>query len=100
MDSFVDGGEIAIVKAIGIGGGSVSGDAILDRSKNMDVYEAMDILKTLMDTGYVICDRDTFRDNDDFRKAEFHVNSGYTKALKKAVDPDSDSKTPKRIRRE
>jgi len=100
MDIYLDGGEIAIVKAIGIGGGVTTGEIVLDRAKNLDIYEAMDVLKGLMLTGYVICDRDSFRDNDDFRAAEFHVNSGYSKALKLAVDPDSEPKTPKRIRRE
>ena len=100
MDIYLDGGEIAIVKAIGIGGSAITGADILDRAKNLDIYEAMDVLKGLMMTGYVICDRDSFRDNDDFREAEFHINSGYTKALKLAIDPDSEPKKPKRIRRE
>ena len=100
MDIYLDGGEISVVKAIGIGGGVATGAMILDRAKNLDIYEAMDVLKGLTMTGYVICDRDSFRDNDDFREAEFHVNSGYTKALKAAVDPESEPAKPRRIRRE
>jgi hypothetical protein len=100
MDIYLDGGEIAIVKAIGIGGGVATGDTLMDRTQNMDIHEVIDVLKGLMTTGYVICDRDTFRDNDDFRNAEFHVNSGYTKALKLAVNPEPQSKKSRRIRRE
>jgi len=100
MDIYLDGGEVAIVKAIGLGGTVATGEMILDRAKNLDIYEAMDVLKGLMLIGYVISDRDSFRDNDDFREAEFHLNSGYTKALRNAIDPDSEPKRPKRIRRE
>lgn len=100
MDIYLDGGEISIVKAIGIGGGVTSGETLLERVPALDIYDAIDVLKGLTTTGYVICDRDSFRDHDDFRQAEFHVNSGYTKALKHAVDPESEPAKPRRIRRE
>lgn len=99
-DIFLDGGETAIIKAIGIGGSAITGDIILDRAKNMDAYEAMDICKNLIDLGYVICDRETFSSTEDFREAEFRVNSGYTKALRNALDPEPQAAKPKRVRRE
>jgi hypothetical protein len=100
LDIFLDGGETAVIKAIGIGGGAMTGEHILDRAKGMDLYEAMDVCKGLIDLGYLICDRDTFSSTDDFRNAEFRVNSGYTKALRKAIDPEPQSAKPKRVRRE
>lgn len=99
-DIFLDGGETAIVKAIGLSGSVVNGEMILDRAKSMDIREVIDVIQCLMSTGYVICDHDTFKDSDAFRKAEFHINSGYSKELKQALDPEPDSKKPRRIRRE
>jgi hypothetical protein len=37
--------------------------------------------------GYVLADKQSFHNFDDVEHAEFHVNSGYAKDLKEALDP-------------
>jgi hypothetical protein len=96
----LDGAEISVVKAIGIGGGEVDGGTLIGRCKELEVNEIIDTLKGLISVGYIEADEASFYDEDDMEKVHFHVNSGYAKDLKEAVDPEDAPRQSKRVRRE
>jgi hypothetical protein len=97
----LDGGEVSMVKAIGVGGGTLSGDELVDRVVGMESAEFIDTLQGLIMMGYVVSDRQSFHSLDDVKSANFHVNSGYAKALREAVDPRfKPEKKSRRVRRE
>ena len=97
----LDGGEVQMLKAMGLGGSNISGEHLLERVIGFDEADFIDTLQGLMMMGYVIADKQAFHDFEDVKKAEFHVNSGYSKALREAIDPRSGPKTrSRRVRRE
>ena len=100
MDIHLDGGEITVIKAIGIGGSEVDGEALLTRVAPMEAAEVIDTLKGLVMMGYVSADNSSFHAVEEFKKMKFRVNSGYAKDLKEALDPQPQKPRSKRVRRE
>jgi hypothetical protein len=100
MDINLDGGEISIIKALGTGGGEVSGEDLLGRVPHLEGAEVIDTLQSLLMLGYVSADKSSFHEIDDMKKIHFRVNSGYAKDLREALDPTPDQKKSKRVRRE
>ena len=96
----LDGAEISIVKAIGIGGGEVDGGTLIERCADLELAELMDVLHGLMDLGYVEGDSDVFYNAEEMADIKFRVNSGYSKDLKDALDDKPQPKKSKRVRRE
>ncbi len=94
----LDGGEVTILKAIGLGGTVVSGETILERVHGLEEAEIMDTLRGLIMLGYLMSDKRSLYDLKDVAIANFHVNSGYARELKEALDPRSRRK-PQRSRR-
>lgn len=98
-DINLDGGEILVVKALGLGGAETDGETLLGKIPSMDAYELMDVLKNLMMMGYVDADKGAFYGVDEFKSIHFQVNPGYSKELRQALDPQPEVKS-KRVRRE
>ena len=96
----LDGAEISIVKAIGIGGGEIDGCTLVSRCEELDIAELIDALRGLMMQGFVEADATAFYNEKEMADVNFRVNSGYAKDLKDAVDPKPTEKKSKRIRRE
>jgi hypothetical protein len=96
----LDGGEIAIIKAIGLSGTDIKGDDLFERVGNLGATELIDTLKGLISCGFVEADKSNFYDEEDMRTVFFHVNSGYAKELKEAMDPNPDRPKSRRMRRE
>ena len=99
-DIQLDGTEISIVKAIGIGGGEVDGGTLIERCADLDLPELMDALHGLMDMGFVEGDSDVFYNLEEMADIKFRVNSGYAKDLKDALVDKPQPKKSKRVRRE
>jgi len=99
MDIHLDGAEITILKAIGFSGGDIPGEGVLERASGLDDGEFLEALKGLVVMGYVYSDTTRFASMDEVKRANFHVNSGYVKAIRESMDPSQDRKT-KRVRRE
>ncbi len=99
-DIQLDGAEITILKAIGVGASEVDGQTLIDRCENLDIEELMDTLKGLMQQGYVDGDSIAFYSEEEMVKLNFHVSSGWVKDLKDALDPDDKPEKSKRVRRE
>ena len=96
----LDGAEISVIKAIGIGGGEVDGATLLERCKGLDMNALVDSLKGLIDVGYVDADVSSFSKEEEMEKANFRVNPGWAKDLQEAVDPTDEPKKSKRVRRD
>jgi hypothetical protein len=87
MDINLDGGEKEILKAIGLGGSNVTGKQLVEKVGGMDELEFVATLRGLIMMGYVLATKQSFHNYDDVEHAEFHVNSGYARDLKEAMDP-------------
>jgi len=97
----LDGGEVQVLKAIGLSGTNISGEQIIERVSGMEEAEFIDTLQGLMMMGYVLADKQAFHDYEDVKRADFHVNSGYSKALREAMEPSHrPQKRSRRVRRE
>lgn len=96
----LDGGEISVIKALGTGGGDTSGKVLLERVSDLEVAELIDTLRGLVSQGFVTTDKDSFHSKEELEKANFHVNSGYARELRDAIDPRPEKIKSKRVRRE
>ena len=96
----LDGSEISVVKALGLTGGEIDGETLMTRASEMAVAELIDTVRGLIDMGYVVCDQSRLQTGDDFKTAHFHVNSGYAKDLREAMDPRHEKPKSRRVRRE
>ena len=96
----LDGAEISIVKAIGIGGGEIDGGTLIARCEDLDIAELIDAVRGLMMQGFVDADSSSFYNAKEMADINFRVNSGYAKDLKDAVDPKPSEKKSKRVRRD
>ena len=97
----LDGGEISVIKALGVGSGEMNGEDLMARlSGDLVPAELMDTIKGLMMMGYVEADKSSFYNTDEFRNIHFRVNSGYGKDLREAMSPQQKPKKSKRVRRE
>ena len=86
-DIKLDGGEISILKKIGLSGSPLFGKLLLDRIEEMETGEFLDSLAGLIDQGYVISNKVNIRLMEDVEKASFRVNPTYSKDLQDAVNP-------------
>jgi hypothetical protein len=100
MDINLDGGEISIIKALGLSGSGITGELLMERVAGLEEAELIDTLKGLISMGYVNSDRNTLQTKDDLFRTIFSVNSGYAKELKEALDPRPQQKKSRRVRRE
>lgn len=99
-DINLDGAEISVLKAIGVGGGEVSGADLAKRVQGLEGAELIDTLKGLLSMGYVDADKTAFYSLEEMGPILFHVNSGYSKDLKDAMDPKPQAPKSRRVRRE
>lgn len=99
-DIQLDGLEITIIKALGVSGPEVDGKTLMERCQNLDYAEVADTLKGLIAVGYAEGDSAAFHDREEFEKLKFRVNSGWSKELKEAINPEEKPTKSKRVRRE
>jgi hypothetical protein len=83
----LDGGEISLLKKIGLSGSPLMGKLLLDRIEEMETGEFLDTLCGLIDLGYVVSNKVNIRLMEDVEKAFFRVNPTYSKDLQDAVNP-------------
>jgi hypothetical protein len=98
----LDGGEISVLKALGVGSGEMNGEDLMTRlGGELVPAELIDTIKGLMMMGYVEADKNNFYKADDLKVIHFRVNSGYSKDLREALNPMAQKpKKSKRVRRE
>jgi hypothetical protein len=83
----LDGGEISILKKIGLSGSPLFGKLLVERIEEMETGEFLDTLAGLLDLGYVLSNKVNIRLMADVEKASFRVNPAYSKDLQDAVNP-------------
>jgi len=88
-DIHLDGGEISLLKKIGLSGAQVYGKILLDRVEGMETAELLDTLSGLIDQGYVLSNKVNIRLIEDAEKAFFRVNAAHAKDLRDAVNPSA-----------
>jgi hypothetical protein len=98
----LDGGEISVIKALGVGSGEMNGEDLMSRlGGDLVPAEIIDTLKGLITMGYVESDKNAFYSEEDLKSIHFRVNSGYSKDLREALSPQQiKPKKSKRVRRE
>jgi hypothetical protein len=95
----LDGTETSIIKALGFGSGEMSGATLASLASELGSAELIDTVKGLISVGYVSCDR-SFQDEEEFKVVNFHINSGYARELKEALNPGRPQPKSRRVRRE
>jgi len=97
----LNGGEITILKTIGLGGGMIDGKQLAERMDEMESAEFLDSLEGLMSMGYVVANKVNIRTLDAVESASFRVNPAFTRDLRGAVYPSRQHKadTGRRQRR-
>ena len=83
----LDGGEISILKKIGLSGAPLYGKLLIERIEEMETGEFLDSLSGLLDMGYVLSNKVNVRLMEDVEKAFFRVNPAHSKDLQDAVNP-------------
>jgi hypothetical protein len=96
----LDGGEITILKALGLGGSEITGEQLMSRIPDQAPAELIDSIQSLVMMGYVVSDTAGFKKLEDLKNARLHVNSGYARELKEAMDPTPEHPKSRRVRRE
>ena len=97
----LDGGEISLLKKIGLSGSPLFGKLLIDRIEEMETGEFLDTLCGLLDLGYVLSNKVNIRLMEDVEKAFFRVNPAFSKDLQDAVNPSRkrERERQERIRR-
>ena len=83
----LSGGEITILKAIGLTGTSMGGKFLVDRIEEVEAGEFVDTIRGLMAMGYLLSTKVNIRTLGDVERASFRVNPSYAHDLKDALDP-------------
>jgi hypothetical protein len=83
----LDGGEITLLKKLGLSGTQVYGKMLIDRVDSMEPQEFLDTLIGLIDQGYVVTNKVNIRLIEDVERAFFRVNPVDAKDLRDAVNP-------------
>lgn len=95
----LSGGEITVLKTLGLTGVATPGAALLERLNEMEPAELLDTLDGLLMTGYVLSNRVNIRTTEDVQRALFRVNSSYLRELREVIHPTRRSQREQRERR-
>ena len=95
----LDGGEITVLKKIGLSGSPMYGKMLIDRVDSMEPQEFLETLVGLIDQGYILSNKDNVRVIEDVERAFFRVNPAESKELRDAVNP-SRRRAQERARRQ
>jgi hypothetical protein len=83
----LDGGEIALIKGIGLSGSPMSGPILFKRLGNWDEAEFVETLTGLIDLGYLLSNRVNVRLMKDVERASFRIYPSFARELKEALRP-------------
>jgi hypothetical protein len=93
----LSGGEITLLKTMGLSGAPVFGKLLVEHIGEMDHAEFLDELDGLISLGYVLSDKVSVRTIEDVERAVFRVNPSYARDLRDALHPGR--REPERRRR-
>ena len=95
----LNGGEITILKALGLSGTAMAGKFLIDRMEEVEAGELIDTLGGLMAMGYLLATKANIRTLEDVERTSFRVNPSYAHDLKDALDPSRRREAEKHRRR-
>lgn len=95
----LSGGEIAVIKALGVSGATVQGSAVISRLADLEEAELVDTLQGLMMQDYVESEIETLRTIEDVERSAFKVNPQHGKDLRGALSPGRNEREGRRQRR-
>ena len=97
----LNGGEITILKTLGLSGAAMAGSQLADRTEEMESAEFLDTLTGLIALDYVVANRVNIRTMESVKAASFRVNAALSRELRDAVYPSRQAKpdTGRRRRR-
>ena len=77
----LDGGEISLLKSLGLSGTQVQGKLLLERMEEVELAEFLDTLSGLIALGYVLASKVNVRTAEDVERSFFRVNGHGRKNL-------------------
>jgi hypothetical protein len=83
----LNGGEITLLKSMGLSGAPVFGKLLIERIGEMETAEFLDTLEGLISLGYVLSDKVRLHTMEDVERAVFRVNASYARELRDAIRP-------------
>jgi hypothetical protein len=86
-DIKLNGGEITVLKTLGLSGTQLHGKLFLERLSSMAAAEFLDTLSGLLDSGYILASKVNTRTVADVERSFFRVNPSYARDLKEALKP-------------
>lgn len=97
----LDGGEITVLKTLGVSGTPVHGKVLIERMEDVETAEFIDTLSGLISLGYVLSSKVNIRTMEDVEHSQFRVNPSYSRDLKEALNPNArrDERRDRRDRR-
>jgi hypothetical protein len=88
----LSGGEITILKTLGLTGAQMAGTQLVDRIAEMESAEFLDTLTGLIEQDYIVASRVNIRTMDSVKAAAFRVNAAISRELREAVYPSRQAK--------
>jgi hypothetical protein len=96
----LSGGEITLLKALGLSGTPLAGHLLLARLGERDEQELLDTMEGLMEMDYVVSSKVNVSKMEDVERSIFRVNSSYADDLREAMRPGRrDDDRANRLRR-
>jgi len=95
----LSGGEITLLKTMGLSGGAVYGKLLAEQIGEMETAEFLDELNGLIELGYVLSDKSNVRTMEDVERSVFRVNASYAHDLRDAIQPGRRREKEQRRRR-
>jgi hypothetical protein len=95
----LSGGEITLLKTMGLSGGAVYGKLLAEQIGDMETAEFIDELNGLIELGYVLSDKSNVRTMEDVERSVFRVNASYAHDLRDAIQPGRRREKEQRRRR-
>jgi hypothetical protein len=83
----LDGGEITVLKKIGLSGAQVYGRVLVESLEKEEISMFLDTLVGLMEQNYVLSNKVNIRMIEDVERAFFRVNPAFAVELRDAVSP-------------
>jgi hypothetical protein len=95
----LSGGEITLLKAMGLSGAPAFGKLLIERIGEMEPAEFLDELNGLISLGYVLSDKVNLHSMEDVERGVFRVNASYARDLRDAIQPGRRREQKQRRRR-
>jgi biotin operon repressor len=82
----LSGGEITLLKALGLGGTPVSGKQLIDRL-GMAEGEMLDTINGMINQGYIVSSKVNVQKMEDIERSYFRVDAAASRNLRAAMRP-------------